>query len=93
MPTTRKPKSLRAQAACSRLDPQAKFLPAISICAPLSARVIQRSDGSGSPDAVRRQSKNRNSPYPVRSIRLRNCLGMISIGIDVGPGREVEPER
>src|ERR1700744_2712477 len=26
---------------------------------------------------MRRQSKKRKSPYPVRSIRLRNCLGMI----------------
>ena len=33
--------------------------------------------GFGTPSSKYRQSKNANSPNPVRSMRLRNCFGII----------------
>src|SRR6201981_1019978 len=73
--TTLKPKSASAHTACSREDPQPKFFPVTRMLAP-------RYRGSSSTKGAfaagdRRQSKKRNSPNPVRSIRFRNCLGMI----------------
>src|SRR5262249_9387475 len=51
---------------CSRLEPQPKLRPATRIS--LTGRFQSGSLA---------QSKKRNSPKPVRSTRLRNCLGMI----------------
>ena len=69
--TARKPESSSAHGACSRLEPQPKLRPATRIGAPAySGR------SSGKPSSPR-QSQNRNSPKPVRSMRFRNCLGMI----------------
>src|SRR3954463_4522738 len=61
-----KPKSSSAQGACSRDEPHPKLRPVARI------GFAGRSQSSFS-----RQSKKRNSPKPVRSTRLRNCLGMI----------------
>jgi hypothetical protein len=49
--TARKPKSLSAHAACSRLEPQPKFLPAMRIFAPLYLASLSTKLGSGSPAA------------------------------------------
>src|SRR6267143_4175078 len=66
-----KPKSRRAQGACSREEPQPKFAPATSTLAP------EYSGRSSTKLPRARQSKNKNGPYPVRSILFKNCLGMI----------------
>ena len=69
--TTRKPWSSSAHGACSREEPQPKLRPATRIDAPAySGR------SSGKPSSPL-QSLKRNSPNPVRSMRFRNCLGMI----------------
>jgi len=54
--TARKPKSESAQAACSRLEPHAKFCGDEYLRA-IVARVVEHETGSGSPVAVRRQIK------------------------------------
>ena len=45
--TARKPKSVRAQAACSRELPQPKFFPAMRIFAPLCWCLLRTKSGSG----------------------------------------------
>ncbi len=42
-----------------------------------TAGLLRKNSGSCWPSDKRRQSQKRNSPYPVRSTLLRNCLGMI----------------
>src|SRR5713101_103449 len=71
------PYSASAQGACSREEPPPKFEPATRIEAPCAAGRFSSKAGSGEPSGRKRQSKNRNSPNPVRSTRLRNCFGMI----------------
>ncbi len=71
------PQSSRLHGACSREDPEPKLGPVTSTEAEAYSGLFRTKVGSRFPSAVRRQSQNRNSPYPVRSIRLRNCLGMI----------------
>ena len=73
----RKPKSWSAQAACSRLEPQPKFRRARRIVAPANSRRFNSKAGLTEPSSRNRQSKKRNCPKPLRSIRLRNCFGMI----------------
>src|SRR2546423_8663969 len=67
--TAAKPESRRAQVACSREDPHPKLAPATSTEAPANSGRFSSKSGAW------RQSKNRNGPYPVRSILFRNCLG------------------
>src|SRR2546421_2775071 len=45
--------------------------------APRYPGAFSSKSGLGVPSSRKRQSKKRNSPNPVRSTRLRNCLGMI----------------
>src|SRR5215469_14759892 len=73
--TTLKPKSASAHTACSREDPQPKFFPVTRMLAPRYRGSSSTKGAFASGD--RRQSKKRNSPNPVRSIRFRNCLGII----------------
>ena len=67
----RKPASSSAHGACSRDEPEPKFLPAARIGAPANSGRFSGKSGSW------RHSKKRPSAKPVRSMRLRNCLGMI----------------
>ncbi len=75
--TAWKPQSSRAHGACSRDDPDPKFGPLTSTVAPRHSGRLSTKSGTGSPSASSAQSWNRNGPNPVRSMRLRNCLGMI----------------
>src|SRR5487761_1668646 len=72
----RKPKSSGAQGACSRLEPQPKLRRASKMVAPRYSGRFNSNFGSGEPSGNCRQSKNKNCPKPVRSIRFKNCLGM-----------------
>src|SRR5262249_10118269 len=63
--------------ACSRDEPQPKFFPASRMLAPAYCGAFRENVRLGLPWASKRQSKNSTSPYPVRSVRFRNCLGMI----------------
>ena len=67
----RKPWSSSAQGACSREEPQPKLAPASSTGAPAKAGSLSTNSGS------LRQSSKRNSPKPLRSMRLRYLAGMI----------------
>jgi hypothetical protein len=62
--TARKPKSMSAQTACSRDEPQPKFGPPTRICGP-------RSRGNSG------QSWNSLSPSPVRPVVFKNRAGMM----------------
>ena len=68
----RKPHSTSPHGACSREEPEPKFAPGGEDRRVAELRPHQREVG-----ILRRQSWNRNSPKPVRSIRFRNCFGMI----------------
>ena len=69
--TARKPLSWSAHTACSREEPQPKFGPARRIDAPRYRGSFRTKPGS------RRQASNSPAPYPVRSSRLSQWLGMI----------------
>src|SRR5438067_6672911 len=85
--TAAKPESRRAQVACSREDPHPKLAPATSTEAPATAGRFSSKSGAW------RQSKNRNGPYPVRSILFRNCLGMIwSVSTSARSRGAIRPE-
>ena len=82
--TQRKPKSLSAQAACSRLDPHPKFLPATRICALLIPRIVQH-------ELRNRIAGRRLPPVEEQKIAvagaldaLQKLLGNDLVGIDVG---------
>ena len=71
------PISFRAQGACSRDDPDPKLRPATSIDASAYLGSFRTNSGFGTPSSRYRQSKKANSPKPVRSIRFKNCFGII----------------
>ena len=73
----RNPISFNAHGACSRDEPEPKLRPATRTVAPLYRGSFKMNSGFGTPSSKYRQSKKANSPKPVRSMRLRNCFGII----------------
>jgi len=65
------PRSSSAQAACSRELPQPKFAPATRMAAPPKRGSFSTNDGSS------HHAENSPTPYPVRSTRFSQSLGMI----------------
>src|SRR5262245_41833974 len=84
--TALKPYCCRAHGACSREEPQPKFLRVRRIVAPLYRGWLSTKSGfgwrcdvsiPGSPMSLKRHASNRCGPKPVRLMDFRNCFGMI----------------
>src|SRR3954466_15438370 len=82
-----KPYCCSAHGACSRDEPQPKFLRARRIDAPWYIGWVSTKSGvglrfeasmPGSPMSRKRQASNTCGPKPVRLMDFRNCFGMIA---------------
>src|SRR3954453_10679977 len=71
------PKSVSAQGACSRLDPQPKLSPATMILACRYGPWLSTKSGFSEPSARKRTSSNRCFDNPVRLIVRRWIAGKI----------------
>jgi hypothetical protein len=80
------PRSSKAQAACSRLEPQPKLSPAIRIGEPLKVSLSNRLSGSV------RSDSNAPRPSPSRLIVFSHLAGMItSVSMFLRPNGMARP--
>ena len=83
--STRKPKSSKAQGACSRLEPQPKLRRANRMLAPVSFGWFNSNSGFGEPSSMKSPIEEQILAEAGPLDPLQKLLGNDLIGIDVGP--------